>query len=251
MLELIKFFLEKIDFLAIAEVIRKRKNRQLAARLHVILVQSYEIIELYRVLLDELRAALESHRRSDEHHRFYLNPARIASLLDRQSSNLQVMETLSLELLDELRVLDNKFAEAYRSLLPDKFGILFQARGLLAEGRLPLVESGPENFPASVEGDYRTVWFTWEAPKEDRQEIEKYLYGWNGREKTIIDVNIHDGDAFFRELDRYFEEQNPVKRLREIETLTDSYRDVLLRNFSVEDLLSEIGKVRRHYSWTK
>ena len=73
------------------------------------------------------------------------------------------METLSLELLDELRVLDNKFAEAYRSLLPDKFGILFQGRGLLAEGRLPLVESGPENFPASVEGEYRTVWFTWEA----------------------------------------------------------------------------------------
>jgi hypothetical protein len=40
MLELIKFFLEKLDFLAIAEVLRKRKNRQLAARLHAILVQS-------------------------------------------------------------------------------------------------------------------------------------------------------------------------------------------------------------------
>ena len=66
MLELIKFFLEKLDFLAIAEVLRKRKNRQLAARLHAILVQSYEIIELYRVLLDELRAALESHRRVED-----------------------------------------------------------------------------------------------------------------------------------------------------------------------------------------
>ena len=48
MLELIKFFLDKIDFLAIAEALRKRKNRQMAARLHLILVQSYEIIELYR-----------------------------------------------------------------------------------------------------------------------------------------------------------------------------------------------------------
>jgi hypothetical protein len=161
------------------------------------------------------------------------------------------METLSLDLMDELRVLDNRFVEAYRSLLPHKFGILFQARGLLAEGRLPLVESGPENFPATVEGEYRALWFTWEAPKEDRQEIEKYLYGDNGQEKTIVDVNIHDGDAFFRELDRYFEKENPVTRLDEIEKLTESYRDVLLENFSIEDILSEIGKVGGHYSWVK
>lgn len=246
MLELIKIFLEKIDFLAIAEALRKRKNRLLAARLHVILVQSYEIIELYRILLDELREALESHRRTDDRNRFYLNPARIASLLDRQASNLQVMETLTIDLMDDLRILDNRFAEAYRNLLPGKFGILFQAQGLLVGGRLPLVESGPQHFPATEGGEYRTLWFTWDAPQEDRKEIEKYLYGWNGQEKTIVDVNIHDGDAFFRELDRYFEEENPMKRLREIEELTENYRNVLLQNFSVEDLLSEIGKIRRH-----
>ena len=161
------------------------------------------------------------------------------------------METLSLDLMDELRVLDNKFAEVYRALVPHKFGILFQAQGLLAEGRLSLVESGPENFPSTVDGEYRTLWFTWEAPKDDRQEIEKYLYGDNGQEKTIVDVNIHDGDAFFRELNRYFEKENPVKRLDEIEKLTENYRNVLLENFSIEDILSEIAKVRRHYSWAK
>jgi hypothetical protein len=251
MLELIKFFLEKIDFLAIAEVIRKRKNRRVAARLHVILVQSYEIIELYRVLLDELRAALESHQRADDRHRFFLNPARIASLLERQASNLKVMETLTIDLMDELRILDNKFTEAYRSLLPGKFGILFEAHALLAQGRLPLVESGPQHFPANVQGEYRALWFTAEAPQEDRREIEKYLYGWDGQEKTIVDVSIHDGDVFFRELNRYFEEEDPRKRLREIEELTETYKDVLLQNFSVEELLSEIGSIRRHNNWAE
>jgi hypothetical protein len=215
-------------------------------------VQSYEIIELYRVLLEELRASLESHQRADDRHRFYLNPARIASLLQRQASNLEVMETLTIDLMDELRILDNKFAEAYRSLLPGKFGILFEAQRLLAEGRLPLVESGPLHFPATVDGEYRTLWFTSEAPQEeDRKEIEKCLYSWKGQEKTIIDVNIHDGDAFFRELNRYFEEEDPMKRLREIEELTENYRDVLLQNFSIEDLLSEIGKIRRHDNWAE
>jgi len=248
MLELIKFFLEKIDFLAISEALRKRKNRKGAARLHLILVQSYEIIEIYKILLNELKSALESHHSTDDRHRFLINPARISSLLERQSLNLQVMETLTLDMMDELRVLDNKFADAYRSLLPGKFSILFEAQGLLASGRLPLVESGPQYFPASTNGEYRTLWFTFEAPEEDRSQIEKYLYGWNGKEKDIIDVNIHDGNAFFIELNRYFEEEKPVERLEQIEKLTEKYRDILLKNFSIEDILFEVGKVRRHYN---
>lgn len=248
MLELIKFFFEKIDFLAIAEALRKRKNRKGASRLHLILVQSYEIIEIYKILLNELKSALESHHSTDDRHRFLINPARISSLLERQSSNLQVMETLTLDMMDELRVLDNKFAEAYRSLLPGKYSILFEAQGLLASGRLPLVESGPQYFPASTNGEYRTLWFTFEAPEEDRSQIEKYLYGWNGKEKDIIDVNIHDGNAFFIELNRYLEEEKPVERLEQIEKLTEKYRDILLKNFSVEDILFEVGKVRRHYN---
>lgn len=250
-LELLKFLLEKIDFLAIAEALRKRKNRMVIARLHVILVQSYEIVELYRILLDELRAALDSHQHSDDRHRFFLNPSRIVSLLERQASNLQVMETLTVDLMDELRILDNKFAEAYRSLIPGKFTILFRAQGLLAGGRLSLVESGPQHFPAAVHGEYRTLWFTSQVPQDDRKQIEQYLYGWNGQEKTVVDVNIHDGNAFFLELERYFEKENPMKRLREIEELTESYRNVLLKNFSVDDLLSEIGKIHRHENWTK
>lgn len=234
MFELIKTILQKLDFLAIAEVIRKHKNRRLAATLHLILVQSYEVIELYRILLEELQAALDSYQRVGDKHLFSLNPARIASLLNRQSSNLEVMETLIRDLIDELRILDNKFAEAYRGLFPGKFGVLFRAQGLLASGRLSLVESGLEHFPASVHGDYRTLWFTSSAPEEDRREVERYLYGYTGTEKIVVDVNIHDGDVFFRELQRYFENEDPLKRLREIEKLTEHYRDILLQHFTLE-----------------
>lgn len=83
MLELLKFFLEKLDFLAIAEFLRKRNNRRAAARLYLVLVRSYEIIKLYRIILDELKAALESHERQDDKHRFFINPARIAGLLQQ------------------------------------------------------------------------------------------------------------------------------------------------------------------------
>lgn len=249
MLELLKFLLEKLDFVSIADAVRKRRNHRAAAQLHLILVQSYEIMELYRVLLDELQAALESHERTDDRHRFSLNPSRIASLLARQSSNLAVMETLMGDLLDELRILDNLFAEMYRHIIPGKTSILFEAESLLAGGRLPLAETGPDAFPATADGVYRTLWFTSEPPQEDRKETEKYLYGWNDRPKAIVDVSIYDGDAFFRELGEYFRAEDPVGRLQELEKMTERYREVLLRTFTLEDLLSDISKVRKHHSW--
>ncbi|MBL1271680.1 MAG: hypothetical protein COB25_007245 [Oceanospirillales bacterium] len=247
MLELLKFLFEKIDFLAIAEVLRKRGNRRSAARLHLILVQSYEIIELYEILLDELKAALDGREVVDDAHRFHLNPNRIASLLSRQSSNLAVMDTLIHDLIGELRIVDNQFAEAYLSFMPSKFGILFEAESLLAGGRLPLADTKPRDFPASSDGVYRTLWFTAEPPREDRKDLEKYLYGWNGQEKTILDVNIHDGDAFFETMKDYFHTEEPFKKLKELKKLTDGYKEVLMNCFTLEDLLTDIPKVRRHY----
>ncbi|HBP89695.1 MAG TPA: hypothetical protein DD706_18565 [Nitrospiraceae bacterium] len=213
-------------------------------------MQSYEIIELYRVLLDELRAALESHERANEHRRFYLNPSRIASLLARQSSNLAVMETLLTDLFDELRILDNQFAETYRHIIPGKFSILFQAEQLLGEGRLPLLETDPSAFPATDDGVYRTLWFSAEPPPENRAEVEQYLYEWNGCQKTVVDVSIHDGDVFFKELSSYFRSEDPLNRIRKLEKMTEQYRDVLLRTFTLEDLLTDIAKVRKHYGHT-
>lgn len=251
MLELIKFFLEKLDFLAIAEFLRKRNNRKAAARLHLILVQSYEIIELYRTILDELKAALGSHERQDDRHRFYLNPARMANLLQRQASNLDVMENLTIDLLGELKVLDHRFEKAYRDLLPGKFGILFRAQGLLASARLPINEDDTSYFPSAEDGKYRTLWFTSEKPEENREETEKYLYGWNGREKDVVDVNLHDGDAFFRLLAWYFTTNNPYDLLEELERITESYKQALIDNFSLEEIISDIGSVSRHDNWAR
>lgn len=247
MLELLKFLFEKLDFIAIAEYVRKRGNRRNAARLHLILIQSYEILELYEVLLDELEAALQSHKKISNRHCFYLSPYYLSSLIARQSSNITVMETLTYDLLDELRLVDNNFAETYRSLIPGKTGILFEAQNLLATGRLPLAETDPDTFPASPDGTYRTLWFSPEPTTEDRREIEKFLYGCNGREKTILDVSIHDGDAFFDALEEYLLKEKPADRLQELKKITESYREALLKSFTTEDLLSDISTVRKHY----
>jgi hypothetical protein len=250
MLTLIKTFLEKIDFLAIAEALRKRKNRRLSAGLYVVLVQSYEIIELYRILLDELHAALESHRYNDVAHRFNLNPARVAHLLTRQSSNLEVMETLTGELLNELRIVDNRFVEAYRSLFPGKFGILFEARHLLDNGRLLLSDADAEGYPVNFHHESRALSFSGVKPSdEERQQSASYIYSNQG--KAAFEVSIYDGDIFFAELERYFREDDPYSKLKAIEDLTEEYRKVLLEHFSVDDLLGEIAKVRRHYGWAE
>jgi hypothetical protein len=247
MLTLIREFLEKLNLSGIAETLRKRKNRLIASRLFLILVQSYEVIELYRILLNELRAALDSHLEHDGAHRFSLNPARVGYLLARQASNLEVLATLTSDLAAELRILDNKLVESWRGIFLDKGSILIDAQHLLLNARLPLSESGSDCFPADSQGEYRTLRFTPIHPAEDTDKTKKYLHGYSGREKVVIDVSLCDGDAFFQEIDRYFREGNPEGRLLEIEELTDRYRRVLLEQFSIEDLLSDIAKVRRHY----
>ena len=248
MLELIKALLEQIDFIEIAKFVRARKERLLAAQLHLVLVQSYEILEIYQVLLAELQAALEAHTKTSDGYRFHLNSSHIAALLSRQASNLEVMEALTVDLLDQLRILDNKFLETYRSIMPGKFSILSQAQHLLAEGRLPLAETGPEAFPASTDGTYRTLWFTQHEPKDERRVIEQYLHGYRGYDLPVVDVAVRDGDAFFSELSRYFAEQDPINKLQELTELTESYKATLMETFTTEDLLADIGKVRRHYS---
>jgi hypothetical protein len=250
MLTLLKAFFERLDFLSIAETIRKSKNRRLSARLFVILSQSYEITEIYHILLRELRAGLESHQTTNQSHRFFLNPARVSSFLARQASNLQVMETLVSDLLNEIRLIEPKFADAYRSAFPGKFGILFEAQHFLNNARLPLSEGDPQHFPCNDRGEYRALWFTWELPTDkDRDQTYDFLYGNVSDKRLVVDVNIHDGDAFFRELELYFQRDDPVGKLRQLEELTESYRKALLENFDVSDLLTDIAKVRRHYCW--
>jgi hypothetical protein len=249
-LELMTFVLEKVDFLELCSAVKNRNNRKAAARLHLILVKSYEFIELYKVILDELKAALESHEKNDATHKFYLNPHRMEILLSSQAKNVETMEVLIGGLLDEVKLLDNKFADAYKRLFPGKAGILFDAEWLLRSGRVPLNESkNIDNFPADEQGVYRTAWITGEKPTEDRKELEKYLYGWDGKDKEVIDVNLHDGNKFFEKLKWYFETQNPYKTLKELSTLTESYKQALVENFKLDEILSDIGKVRQYDNW--
>lgn len=181
MIELIKIVLEKLNLVEIAKALRGRNNRRAAAQLFMILVYASEILELEKVLLRELEAALQSRQRLEAGDRYFLNGAYVAGLLQRQSSTLGVLEVLMLELEAEVRILDSRFAAAFKTIFPGKFSILLEAQNLLSNGRLPLSEAGPDVFPADQAGVYRTLWFSWAAPTENRAEVEKYLHGHAGR----------------------------------------------------------------------
>jgi hypothetical protein len=242
MLELIKFILEKIDVLSISEAIREEKNRKASSRLFLILVTSYEIIEEYERIISYLMEFLKGLENTENE--FYFNSAYMINLLNKQAFNLEKMDVLLYDLVRELRVVDNKFYVQYKELIPGKFGLLDDARSLLMSGRLSLVESGPSQFPADRNGSYRTLWFTETLPDEDREETEKYLYGWDGTEKNIVDVNIHDGPRFIEELKLYFERVRPFETLALLEGLTESYKNTLINNFTLEEVISEVGRVK-------
>jgi hypothetical protein len=248
MFGLLKFVTDKIDFLKLAETLRKKNNRETAAPLHIVLVTSYDIIEIYQIILDEMAAALDSHRTGNGE--FYINPARFESLLTKQADNLSVMETLLQDLVREASILNRDFVSTYREIVPHKFGIISLGNSLLMSGRLPLSLEGPNIFPAERDGSYRTLWFTWDPPPADRSEINKYLHGDWGDEKVVVDLSTHDGEAFFRELERYLRRaKGPRELLAHLRSETDKLRDALLANFTLEDILTDIGKVSRRDNW--
>jgi hypothetical protein len=239
MLTIIKNFLEKVDILKLIEFLRKRNNRKIAANLNHALVYSHEIIEIYETIFHELKEALDDHQQGKV---ISLNPARIQSLLERQAGNLEKLEECIHSAYYSTRVLDNEFYEQYAKIIPGKFGFLFHLQGVLAGGRMFLNEGDTECFRHDEKKTYKTLWFTWDKPTEDRKEIEKYLYGYSGKDLKVIDLNNHDGKKFFELIEWYFKEQNPVALLNDLKSMTDSYKKALMDNFDISDILSDVER---------
>jgi hypothetical protein len=247
MLTLLKYLFEKLDFAPIVEMLRQRNNREMAAQLHLVFVKACEILDLHKAILSDLNEAIQSHKRSDDAHTFKINPHRMIWLLQRQAANFEDMDFLVGKLTHALRILDPVLWRLYRDIEPGKAGILFDAQLILSNGRLPAVEQSVRELCVDENRKYRTLWFGEISPEENRQEMEKYLHGDDGRKKYVIDVNVRDGDRFFTELDRYFVSYEPLRRLQELDNHIENYRRILIDNFSVSDLLSDIRRVGRNF----
>jgi hypothetical protein len=251
MLELIKFILEKVDIIGIARYLRDNRNRKASAKLFLILSTTFDVIELYRTILEELRAALDGHEQTGDGHRFYLNHWRMQNLLQTQWQNLERLELLIYEMRDEVNVLEHGFGMALKEIFPHKFGIMFEAQQLLAAGRLGLGNTGIDELSKGKDGKYRTLWFTSELPTEDRAETAKYLHGWSGTDKDVLDVNFLDGEEFFKTLRWYFDTVRPLEQLVELEVLAERYKKALIENLTLEDVLAEMGALKRYSNWAR
>ena len=139
------------------------------------------------------------------------------------------------------------FKPVYDELFSGKFGALWGGMNLLSQARLStgkhwrLTDKGEET--------YRTLWFTWDPPAEDRSEVARYLHGDDGTEKYVVDVNNNDGEEFFREIERYLREEDPYGSLARLETETELLRVALEKHFSMSDIIGELKNVKLRRSW--
>jgi hypothetical protein len=60
-----------------------------------------------------------------------------------------------------------------------------------------------------------------------------------------VEVSVDDLKPFMALLEKYFSRANPLTSLKEIENAAESYKQALLQHFSLEDLLSDFGRVKR------
>jgi len=246
MLSFLQWVFDKIDFVQIAELQRGRNNRKAAARLHLILVTAYDIIDVQETLLDILAVALQDYRKEGDRHIISVNAHWTANMLRRQADNLEKMSQLLRDLYLEVRLLDPAFETTYRAMFAGKFGILFDAQTLLWQARLPIHEDHPVPWMDGEGLVYRTLWLGPIEPGTDREEERKYLHPGLATEKEIIDVHASDGAAFMVELERYFEVEKPLERLAALKASAESYKLALGEHLSLADVLAEIGNLKRN-----
>ena len=245
MLSFFLWVLNHLDFVKLSEFQRGRNTRKVSARLHLILVTAYDIIEVYEDLLKLLENTLQGYRLDGDRYIMSINPHWTEKLLRRQADNLGKLDRLVRDLYAEVRVLDPAFEKTYRELIPSKFGIFFETQQLLWQGRLGTHEDHPVPYAPRAGLTYRTLWLSEIPANYDREQDERYLHANDGMERTVIDVNLKDGEPFFRELARYLEEEQPYKRLAALRETAETYKQALIANISLEDALLEIGKLNR------
>lgn len=242
MLSLFQWVLKQIDFVKLSEFQRGRNTRKVSAKLHLILVTAYDIIEVYNDLLRILENSLTDYRIDNDRYVISLNPHWTEKLLRRQADNLEKFDKLVRALYVEVRVLDPTFEKTYRDLVPSKFGIFFETQQLLWQGRFGTHEGHPIPYAPKAGLTYRTLWLS-EVPKNhDREQDEKYLHADDGMERTVVDVHMKDGEPFFRELARYLDQERPFERLSALRETAESYKAALIANLSLEDVLIDLGK---------
>lgn len=248
MLGTITACLEKVDFLKLSESIRGRANRRIAGHLFLALTVVYEIIEIFEMLLGELKASLVDYRAEAETYRFTLEPNRITALLQVQADNLGRLDYIFGELNEEIRFLSPEFAETCRELnFGNKFSVLTDAHILLTHARLPLNETFPA-IPARAKQEiHRMLWFSPNPSPDDRRIMKEFLLGSADGEEKFVDVHITDGEPFFKELERHFYKDNPLELLNRLKLVADKYRTSLENNFTLSELLSDIGSIKSRY----
>lgn len=244
MLALLKWFLEQVNFVKIAEFQQGRNNRKAAARLHLILVTAYDIIDVQETLLDTIATAVNDYRVEGDRHFININPHWTASLLRRQADNLEKLDRLLRDLYAEVRLLEPSFEKVYRSMFAGKGGILLDTQQLLWQARLPIHEDHPLPWGEGEGLVYRTLWLGPIQPGTDREKEREYLHPNYGTEQEVIDVHSSDGATFMNELNRYFEVEKPFARLAELKETAESYKRALTEHLSLSDVLAEIGNLK-------
>jgi len=240
--------LEKVDFLKLSEALRGRNNRQAAARLFLALTITYEIIEIFEVLVADLKCALESNRRSENACHFTLNPYRISELLKVQADNLGRLDHVLGDLYQEIRILSPEFERTLRQMgFGTKFTALLEAQIMLADACWPLNDEFLQPRPDMEPTVFKLLTFSSEVPSNDWDAKSSYGHAWAGTAHVVVDIPIQGKETFFEAIGEYFTQSDPFGRIERLRATAETYRAALEKHFTLSDLLSDIGSVKSRY----
>lgn len=242
MIDLIKTLVDTLTQIIprISEMRTDKRRQEIGAGLFILYVRMNETL----LVADDIIASLETYA---ERMRRHLNSGDdayaltagswIINKIEHQITNFERIDELLHDKRALLQIID---AESYNRLFPlldHKFGAISYLLRIMRSGSLPLSLSSED-------------WATMMSVGRNQSALHRVMHDlrpcW--RENELSTTTEWEREVYDKVV-AYLQEREPRKQITEIRAALSSLREALERNFSITDILPEVGDRRMESRW--
>jgi hypothetical protein len=246
-------FKECIVFLKIPEAKKKAKIGanlfSIYNSLNQILINGYSIVGSLEDYLERMEQHLT---KKDDKHALDVGRNSIGYLLVEQRVNIEKFRNALESLFLELNILNGDFVRKIIPLISGKFDALSHLIHVLSQGKMPLQSFTMEEFMDMVKANEKWLSMFHDHDHDirdyylciDQKAQSNFLFKLD-KNSIFIPLNKKWDKKIYLQIKEYLAEKNPRETLDEIKNTLETLRESIEKNFSVSDILLEVGG-RKH-----
>ncbi|MCL2710240.1 MAG: hypothetical protein FWE95_05110 [Planctomycetaceae bacterium] len=264
MLEIVKIIVDLLkDGIDFSKLSKEKKKTKIGVNLfsvytnlNQILITGYGIVKSLENYVERMERHLTKH---DDKYALDVGRNCIEYKLIEQRVNIARFGIAVQDILPELDILSGNFVRKIVPLITGKFNALGYLLGILGEKKMPIFSFTMTEFMDMVESNEKqTQKYSAENIRDNSFRIDQvridqecqYNFYQKLDKSTVISLEKQWSEDVYLQIKEYLSVRNPRKVLEEIENVLETLRESIEKNFSVSDIIVEVGggKNKRGYN---